>query len=179
MCSHVLQACVLIWHCLSYFLCIWKVNFQKFLYRKISLYSKKYLEPTWASMKESFCKKELKAKKSFTVFAKRVKIIDFSEICSFLIPTEYKQTHKPFFWQDPLARICRIFISSLYYLYSHNHKKKHFFLVTTFFLYVCLHVKQIFSFNGKEAYGMNHCKIADYFLILTLLLFALIIFKDP
>ena len=41
-----LHACMLLWHCLSYFLCIWKVNFQKSLYRKISFYSKKYLEPS-------------------------------------------------------------------------------------------------------------------------------------
>ena len=52
-----LRACVLLWHRLSYFLCIWKVNFQKSLYRKISFYSKKYLEPTWTSKKEFFAKK--------------------------------------------------------------------------------------------------------------------------
>ena len=52
-----LCVCVLLWHRLSYFLCIWKVNFQKSLYRKISLYSKKYLEPTWTSKKEYFAKK--------------------------------------------------------------------------------------------------------------------------
>ena len=52
-----LRACVLLWHPLSYFLYIWKVNFQKSLYRKISFYSEKYLEPTWASMKEFFAKK--------------------------------------------------------------------------------------------------------------------------
>ena len=42
-------------------------------------------------------------------------------------------------------------------------------------------MKRIFFFlNGKEAYGMNQCKIANYDLILTaLLLFALTSFKDP
>ena len=30
-----LRACMLLWHRLSYFLCIWKVNLQKFLYRII------------------------------------------------------------------------------------------------------------------------------------------------
>ena len=49
-----LRACRLLWHGLSYFLCIWKVNFQKSLYRKIYFYSKKYLESTWTSMKEVF-----------------------------------------------------------------------------------------------------------------------------
>ena len=37
-----------------------------------------------------------------------------------------------------------------------------------------------FFFSGKEAYGVNQCKIAYYDLILTvLLLFALIFFKGP
>ena len=37
-----------------------------------------------------------------------------------------------------------------------------------------------FFFSGKEAYGVNQCKIANYDLILTvLLLFALIFVKDP
>ena len=42
------------------------------------------------------------------------------------------------------------------------------------------HVKRIFIFfNGKETYGVNQCKIANYDLALTvLLLFALIFFKD-
>ena len=42
-------------------------------------------------------------------------------------------------------------------------------------------MKQIFFFfNGKEAYGGNKYKIANYDLILTvLLIFALIFFKDP
>ena len=52
-----LHACVLRWHHLSYFLCIWRVNFQKSLYIKIYFYSKKYLEPTWTSMKEFLAKK--------------------------------------------------------------------------------------------------------------------------
>ena len=52
-----LRACVLLWHQLSYFLCIWKVNLQKSLYRKISFYSRKYLEPTWTSKREFFAKK--------------------------------------------------------------------------------------------------------------------------
>ena len=52
-----LRACMLLWHRLSYFLCIWKVNFQKSSYRKNSFYSNKYLEPTWTSMKEFFVKK--------------------------------------------------------------------------------------------------------------------------
>ena len=33
-----LRSCVLLWHCLSYFLYIWKVKFQNFLYRKICLF---------------------------------------------------------------------------------------------------------------------------------------------
>ena len=57
LCSNILHACVLLWHRLPYFLCIWKVNFQKSLYRKFSFYSKKYLEPTWTSKKEFFAKK--------------------------------------------------------------------------------------------------------------------------
>ena len=37
-----------------------------------------------------------------------------------------------------------------------------------------------FFFNEKEAYGVSQCKLANYDLILTvLLLFALIFFKDP
>ena len=42
-------------------------------------------------------------------------------------------------------------------------------------------MKPIFFFvNGREAYGMNQCKIANYDLILTvLLLFAFILSKDP
>ena len=42
-------------------------------------------------------------------------------------------------------------------------------------------MKQIFFFfNGKKTHGVNECKIANYDLILTvLLLFALIFFKDP
>ena len=37
-----------------------------------------------------------------------------------------------------------------------------------------------FFFSGKEVYGVNQCKIANYDLILTvLLLFALIFLKDP
>ena len=102
-----LRVCVLLWHRLSYFLCIWKVNFQKSLYRKISFYLKKYLEPTWTSKKEFF-------------FAKKLKSIDFSTISSFLFSTVNERTHKPFFWQHPLARV---FINILYYLNSHNHKK--------------------------------------------------------
>ena len=42
-------------------------------------------------------------------------------------------------------------------------------------------MRPIFFFvSGKEAYGMNQCEIANYDLILTvLLLFAFILFKDP
>ena len=43
-------------------------------------------------------------------------------------------------------------------------------------------MKQIFFFfNGKEAYGAYQCRIAHYdpILIVHLLLFALIFFKDP
>ena len=37
-----------------------------------------------------------------------------------------------------------------------------------------------FFFSGKEVYGVNQCKIANYDLILTvLLLFAFILSKDP
>ena len=57
--SNVLSACVLLRHGLSYFLYIWKVNFQKSLYRKISFYSENYLEPTWTSMKK-FLRKRIK-----------------------------------------------------------------------------------------------------------------------
>ena len=76
-CSHVLHACcaqisyVFLWHCLSYFLYIWKVKFQQFLYRKISFYLEKYLKPTWTSMKEFFAKKN-KGWKSFIIFANRL-----------------------------------------------------------------------------------------------------------
>ena len=55
LCSNILHAYMLLWHRLSYFLRIWKVNFQKSFDRKI--YSRKYLEPTWTSMKEFFAKK--------------------------------------------------------------------------------------------------------------------------
>ena len=67
-----LRACVPPWHSLPYFLCIWKVNFQKSLYRKIkkNFYSKKYLEPIWESMKEFFFEKELKAK-SLSLFSQK------------------------------------------------------------------------------------------------------------
>ena len=51
-----------------------------------------------------------------TIFAKRLKSIDFSNISSFLFPTVNKRTHKPLFWQHQLARI---FINILYYLNSH------------------------------------------------------------
>ena len=62
-----LRACVLLWHYLSYFLYIWKVNFHGSLNRKISFYSEKYLEPTWTSMNGFFVKE-----KPFTFFAKRL-----------------------------------------------------------------------------------------------------------
>ena len=57
-----LRASVPLWHSLPYFLCIWKVNFQKSLYRKIkkNFYSKKCLEPIWAPMKEVFFRKRIK-----------------------------------------------------------------------------------------------------------------------
>ena len=42
-----------------FFFNIWKVNFQKSSYRKISFYSEKYLEPSWTSMKE-FLRKRIK-----------------------------------------------------------------------------------------------------------------------
>ena len=51
-----LPACVLLWHLLSYFLYIWRIKFEKFLYRTISLYSEKYFEPTWTCIKEFFAK---------------------------------------------------------------------------------------------------------------------------
>ena len=101
-----LRACVLLWHRLSYFICVWKGNFQNSLHRKISFYSKKYLE--------------------LTIFAKRLKTIDFSKISSFLFPTANKRTHKFFFWQHSLGRI---FINILYYLNSHNLEKKKFFFL--------------------------------------------------
>ena len=80
-----LRACVLLWHRLSYFLCIWKVNFQKSLYRKISFYSEKYLEPTW-NLWRGFLRKRIKDWKPFTIFAKSVKNINFSKISTFLFP---------------------------------------------------------------------------------------------
>ena len=80
-----LRACVLLWHPLSYFLYIWKVNFQKSLYRKISFYSEKYLEPTW-NLWRGFLRKRIKDWKPFTIFAKSVKNIDFSTISTFLFP---------------------------------------------------------------------------------------------
>ena len=66
-----LRACVLLWHRSFYFLCIWKVNFQKFLYRKIYFYLKKYAEPTWTSMTGFFfCEKELNTK-TFSLFSRK------------------------------------------------------------------------------------------------------------
>ena len=120
-----LRACVLLWHYLSYFLCICKVNFQKFLYRKILFYSKKYLEPTWTS---SFLQK-----KAFHYFRKKAKK---HRLVKSLFPTVNKRSHKPFFWQHPLVRI---FVNILYYLNSHNHKKRTFFSCNyLLFLSVCL-----------------------------------------
>ena len=68
--------------------------------------------------------KRIKGWKPLTILTKRLKSIDFSKISSFLFPTVNKQNHKPFFWQHPSARI---FINILYYLNSHNQKKKAFF----------------------------------------------------
>ena len=118
-----LCACVLLWHGLSYFLYIWKVNFQKSFYRNfffsLKVVFRTHLEQPW----RNFLWKRIKGK-SFDYFAKRLKSIDFSKISSFLFPTVNKHTHKLFFWEHSMARI---FINILYYLNSHNCKKKTFF----------------------------------------------------
>ena len=56
-----LRTCVLLWHRLSYFLCIWKVNFQKSSYRK-NFFLFKEVFRTYLNIYEAvFCEKEWKA----------------------------------------------------------------------------------------------------------------------
>ena len=56
-----LRACVLLWHRLSYFLCIWKVNFQKSSYRK-NFFLFKEVFRTYLNIYEAvLCEKEWKA----------------------------------------------------------------------------------------------------------------------
>ena len=57
-----LHACMLLWHCLSYFLCIWKVNFQKSLYRIFFFVFREVFRTHLNIYEGVFCKKELKAK---------------------------------------------------------------------------------------------------------------------
>ena len=116
--------------------------------------SKKYLEPTWTSKKEFFAKRL----KAFHYFCKKVKKHRFSKISSFLFPAVNKRAHKPYFWQHPLARI---FINILYYLNSHNHKKKTFFscnyriivISCNYRISVCLEISiQIISIDNSNKF---------------------------
>ena len=67
-----LRACVLLRHRLSYFLYIWKVKFQKFLYIENYIFSEKYLEQTHLNICKGVFAEETQRLKDLIVFAKRV-----------------------------------------------------------------------------------------------------------
>ena len=67
-----LRACVLLRHRLSYFLYIWKVKFQKFLYIENYIFSEKYLEQPHLNIYKGVFAEETQRLKDLIIFAKRV-----------------------------------------------------------------------------------------------------------
>ena len=102
LCSNILHAYVLV--CFFGIVCPVSFAFEKLTsknpYIEKFLFIQRSIQKPSEHLRRMFFQKRIKGYfcgRPFTIFAKRLKSIDFSKITSFLFPTVKKRTYKPFF----------------------------------------------------------------------------------